>query len=259
MGVTTTVPLRINVDKMVKALYNSGSYTSDWSPGVSHLSHTTEAVRKGCVMCALFSSVTSWSLPRAKSLTRDEVTRILDAAKQRDAIGYVFFATAANTALRLCEVLHLRKADLEDGRIRITRRKKKRLAPEWIDVVPALWNILKEWGQMFEDDDFVFPGKASACFIHRRNGKIDQACSGGHASKRNMQRKWMLALKDCGLSMAGRGVHSLRHFAVTEFYSNTRDLRASQLFAGHSSSFMTERYAHVVDMKERVYAIKSCL
>jgi integrase len=152
-------------------------------------------------------------------------------------------------------VLHLRKSDLVDGRIRITRRKKKTLRSEWIDVTPALWDILCEWGQMFEGEEFLFPGRAAPCRVSHADGRVEQVCGGGHRSRRNVQQHWTLAVKSAGLSMAGRGIHSLRHFGVTEFYSTTRDLRAAQMFAGHSSSQVTERYAHVVDMREKVHSM----
>ena len=88
---------------------------------------------------------------------------------------------------------------------------------------------------------------------------VDQLCGGGHISKREVQRRWTAYLDELALYQKGRGIHSLRHYAVTEFYRVHRDIRAAQVFAGHSSSVITETYAHVVDMEEKVNAIKPML
>ena len=202
------------------------------------------------------SAVTTWSLPREKSLRREEVDKILRVAKDNDARDYVFFAIAANTGLRLCEIVHIRSSDLQDERLQVTRRKKKKLKAQLIDVTPALWDLLSEWGQMFEGTDFLFPGKSGPCRIRHRNGNRTIVCEGGHISRRNLQRRWEDTLKEAMLSMKGRGIHSLRHYAITDFYASTRDLRAAQMFAGHSSSTITERYAHALQMREQIHAMK---
>ncbi len=199
----------------------------------------------------------AWTLPREKVLTRKEVKRVLDRALETEARDYVFFATAANTGLRLCEVVHLRADDLQNGQLRVTRRKKRVLRPEIIDLVPGVWDLLSEWAQMF--DEWLFPGLAGPCIIKRRNGTTEHACEGGHISRRVLQRRWELLLADVGLRMRGRGIHMLRHYGITEFYAKHRDLRAAQIYAGHSSSMMTERYAHVVDLGEKIKAMEATL
>jgi len=204
------------------------------------------------------SAFGSWSLPRAKTLTPNECGRILAKASDTDPRLYVFLAIAANTGLRLCEVLHLQAEDVVDGQLRIVRRKKKKLRAEMIDVTPALMGILHDWSQM-HSDGWLFPGKVKPCFIRRSKGAVEQVCNGGHLAKRVIQQGWEDLLISLGLSMEGRGIHSLRHFAITAFYAKHRDLRAAQMFAGHSSSSMTEKYARVLDMREKVHAMSTVL
>lgn len=204
------------------------------------------------------SAFGSWSLPRAKTLTPNECGRILTKASDTNPRLYVFLAIAANTALRLCEVLHLQAADVIDGQLRIVRRKKKQLRAEMIDVTPALAGILEEWSQMYADG-WLFPGNSKPCFIRRSKGAVEQVCNGGHMAKRVFQEYWERLLDSMGLGMKGRGIHSLRHFAITAFYTKHRDLRAAQTFAGHSSSSMTEKYARVLDMKEKVHSMPTIL
>jgi len=204
------------------------------------------------------SAFSSWSIPRAKTILPEECGRILARASDTDPWLYVFLAIGANTALRLCEVLHLRAEDVIDGQLRIVRRKKKKLKAEMIDVTPALSAVLQDWSQMYSDG-WLFPGKSKPCFIRRSKGTVEQVCDGGHMAKRVFQHRWEVLLTSMGLSMAGRGIHSLRHFAITAFYAKHRDLRAAQTFAGHSSSSMTEKYARVLDMKEKVHAMHTVL
>lgn len=209
-------------------------------------------------MAIVAPAFTSWSIPRAKTLLPEECARILTRALDTDPRLYVFLVIGANTALRACEVLHLSADDVIDGQLRIVRRKKKVLHSEMIDVTPALSNILVDWSQMYSDG-WLFPGKSKPCFIKRSKGPAEQVCNGGHMAKRVIQQGWEDLLVSLGLGMPGRGIHSLRHTAITNFYAKFRDLRAAQVFAGHASSGQTERYARVVDMKEKVHAMPTML
>ncbi len=212
------------------------------------------AIWKGSAMS--MGTVSSWSLPDSKIINPDELRRILEVAKKNSQRDYVFFTICANTGLRLCEVGHIQKSDVRGDRLTIVRRKKKNLKAERIDVVPALAEILTEWAGRV-DCGYIFPGECSPCFIRRTKGEPEQVCIGGHISLRAIQRRWELAIAEAGLRVPGRGIHSLRHFAVTQFYAKYRDLRAAQLFAGHSSSQITERYASVLDMKEKIGAMEA--
>jgi integrase len=204
------------------------------------------------------SAFSSWSFSRAKTILPEECGRILARASETDPKLYVFLAIAANTGLRLCEILHLKAEDIVDDQLLVVRRKKKQLRAEMIDITPALANILRAWGQMYSDG-WLFPGRVRPCVIKRSSGIREQVCSGGHMAKRVIQHRWEVLLSSLGLEMEGRGVHSLRHFAITAFYAKHRDLRAAQTFAGHSSSTMTEKYARVLDMKEKVHSMPAML
>lgn len=205
------------------------------------------------------SGPTSWSLPAEKIITEHELGLILQAARKKSERDYVFFAIAANTGLRLCEVGHLMVDDLRaDGRLCVTRRKKKILRPELIETRADVVTLMRNWIGS-RDMGYMFPGRAKECFIERSNGVREQVCIGGHASLRDVQRKFKEALMRCGLEAYGRGVHATRHYAITRMYAKTRDLRACQLFAGHSSSTITERYASVLDLREKIESVGSTL
>ncbi len=200
----------------------------------------------------------TWSLPIAKILSPEDVSRILARAKELSARDHLFFATSLTTGLRLCEVLHIDRDDIQGDKLVVVRRKKKILKAAPIDIAPALAALLREWVKPIECG-WVFAGESQPCFIRHLDKRVEQVCCGGHVSKREMQRRWTVILRELGIYTPGRGIHSARHFAITQFYRKFRDLRAAQLFAGHSSSQMTEKYAAVTDMKEKIDGMEAAV
>jgi len=200
-----------------------------------------------------------WTLSDSKIVTPAEVGRILARCKELGEFDpywlllYDWYMIAVNTGLRVSEVAHIEKGDVLPQRLMVIRRKKRHLHPTPIDVMPAVHAILRRRADAVEEG-FIFPGRQAPCIIYRQNREKgpsqEQVCVGGHCSLRNVQRRWRLLVTDLGLYQYGRGIHSLRHTAITSIYTVTKDLRKAQVFAGHSSSAITERYAHVVDMAE---------
>lgn len=84
-------------------------------------------------------------------------------------------------------------------------------------------------------------------------------CDGKHLHIRTMQSRWRLICAEAGYAMHGRGFHQTRHYAITQFYKKTNNLRKAQEFAGHSSSAITEKYAHVADLDRDVDAMEVTL
>jgi integrase len=205
------------------------------------------------------------TLADAKIITPEEVQGILERAKQAGemdpmmARDYDWLAIAVNTGLRLSEVAHIEKSDILPTRLVVTRRKKRHLQPAPIEVMPSVMEILRRRAESVESG-YIFPGRCKPCIIHRRSKKNgpseEQVCVGGHASLRSIQRRWRLLITELGLYKYGRGIHSLRHTAITAIYKLTKDLRKAQVFAGHSSSKITEVYAHVTDLNETLAAMK---
>ena len=205
-----------------------------------------------------------WRLADKKVISRDDVSRIISSARdQGRAEDYLLFAVPANTGIRISEVVHLRVEDvLSSSAIQVTRRKRRKLSPEVLPVNRELHRLLADRAKKMKKG-WLWPGDSSPCIIHRvAHGKAtgdEKICPGGHIAKRTAQRAWMCYLKELKLWKPGRGIHTLRHYAITEFYSRHRDLRAAQVFAGHSSSTMTEVYAHAVDLAEQVAKVKPVL
>lgn len=153
-----------------------------------------------------------WSLHDAKIITPEEVTAILERAKQAGEMDpmfqrdYDFMMIAVNTGLRLSEVAHIEKGDILPTRLMMTRRKKRHLHPAPIEIMPAVHEILTRRASMIEEG-YIFPGRCKPCIIHRRSKKDgpseEQVCVGGHCSLRSIQRRPQLqhdhgAVRPCG-------------------------------------------------------------
>jgi len=200
-----------------------------------------------------------WNLATELVPNREEMTRVLEMAKANNARDYVLFALCSHTGLRISEAIHVRTEDLVNGKMRVIRRKKRVLQYSSVEISDPIWKLLTEWAQMH--DGYLFPGKSKPCIIKRRNGKVEQVpnCTGGHWHIRSGQTAWRMMISRAGLYMKGRGIHQTRHYFATEMYAATKDLRATQVALAHSSSTMTEKYAHVVDQREKVNLVKAVL
>ena len=245
-----------NLNSTEKSDYVMGR--SDWNP-CSQGTTGQNGVQPG--EAAKSSSKGIWHLDTRLILSRDEMSRILGIAKERSARTYVFLAICCHLGFRLCEVGHIKSSDIEEGKVVVTRRKKRHLQETVVDVPDSLWPLLKEWSDSY--DGYIFPGNAAPCIIKRSKKGValqpEYACQGGHISLRVIQRDWALICAEAGLRKMGRGIHQTRHYFATEFYNATRDLRATQEALAHSNLEMTSRYAHVVDMKEKVNKVVGLL
>ena len=186
----------------------------------------------------------TWSLPVAKILSNEDVTRILARAKELSHRDWIFFATAVNTGLRLCEVLHIDKDEIQGDKLIVVRRKKKILKAAPIDIAPALAVELRKWAENIEAG-WIFPGESQPCFIRHLDKRVEQVCCGGHISKREIQRRWTVILRELGIYTPGRGIHSTRHHAITELAESQASDQTVMSIAGHVSPRMLAHYSHV--------------
>lgn len=226
---------------------------------------------------------------------------------QAYARDLAFVDAASQTGLRVSEVAHIKKEDILEKSLVVTRRKKRVLVARPIHVNAGGLSRIRDWGNRVEAG-YIFPGAAGPCLIHRRPKfevencpkckkcvapkhivkkkgdrisqffqhlstshnwdlkKIekwiakasvevtDQFCGGGHVSIRHWEGRWQDLMKDLGIYMPGRGVHSVRHAAITRVYNQTRSIKAAQEFAGHESLEMTKGYTHIdlVEQLEKV-------
>lgn len=257
----------------------------------------------------------AWAVPTEKTLNPEQMKHLMAVAKKHGETYWLAIAIGANVGLRVSEVMHLKAEDvLSDGKLRVTRRKKRVLKPSVAklpaEIVPILEKRAREIGK-----GYLFPGAAKACEIKRAPKFLEQNCpvcsrrvtdvklvkkkgvrisefashlvnehqwdteqiekwiesvgvsvteavpncNGHHLHLRTMQTRWRLICAEAGYAMKGRGFHQTRHYAITQFYKKTNNLRKAQEFAAHSSSSITERYAHVADLDKDVAGMEATL
>ena len=88
-------------------------------------------------------NTSNWHIGQEKILSRKESSSVLALAKKTRFEDYVLLAVAANTGLRVCEVLHLTGDNIKKNALVVTRRKKKKLIPETIPIAHDLCTLLE--------------------------------------------------------------------------------------------------------------------
>lgn len=123
----------------------------------------------------------SGQLEEAKIIAPGQMKAIIDRLREYAKASETFerdlaFVDAASqTGLRVSEVAHLKKEDILDGRLIVTRRKKKVLTAKPIPVNPDGLKRIREWAERVKSG-YIFPGAAAPCFIHRRPKFEAQDC-----------------------------------------------------------------------------------
>jgi integrase/recombinase XerD len=183
-----------------------------------------------------------------KTLTRDEVTRLIDAARTKGrspsdrmrntALLELLYATG----LRVTELVGLPIAAVRgDPRMILVRGKgdKERMVPLSAPAREALaqWLTCRD----AEDEAARKTGRPPSRFLFPGDGRE------GHMTRQHFH----LMLKDIavlsGLSPARVTPHVLRHAFATHLLAGGADLRVIQTLLGHADVATTEIYTHVLD------------
>jgi len=169
-------------------------------------------------------------LPQVLSV--DEVARLLAGScnpKHRAAL-----AVAYGAGLRASEVVHLKIADIDSGRmiVRVNQGKGQRdryamLSPSLLELLRAWWRHGHAQGKMLSGG-WLFPGRNPVNPLSTR--QLNTAC---HLAAR-------VAGLDKRISM-----HTLRHSFATHLLENKVDIRVIQVLLGHRKLETTARYSHV--------------
>ncbi len=174
-------------------------------------------------------------LPRL--LTEEEVTRLLDAPFPRDFFGIrdrAILEVLYSTGVRVSELVHLRKADLDLarglGKV-LGKGRKERLV---LLGRPAC-RAVQEW--IRERDA-----------LRRRVGEVEGWLFLGHKGKGLTTRR-VAQILDKAAASAGLTCrvhpHLLRHSFATHLLNRGADLRMVQEMLGHSSLAATQIYTHL--------------
>jgi integrase/recombinase XerD len=178
--------------------------------------------------------------PLPKSLSRDEIDRLLAAAAARDAAAGLRLVALVEMAyasgLRVSELLGLKvEAVRRDPAYLIVRGKggKERLAP----LNPAARAALKAW--LTARDARRKPETPDSPWLFPSSGRS------GHLTPRRFAQLLDEAAVTAGLDPARVSPHVLRHAFATHLLEGGADLRVVQTLLGHADIATTQIYTHV--------------
>ncbi len=192
-----------------------------------------------------------------KTLTEDEVDRLLTAARQT---GRSWGDRLRNTCLmellyatgmRVSELVSLPVAAARgDPRMLLVTGKggKERLVP----LSPPARAALADWLAQRDADDAraVENGAAPSRFLFPSRGKL------GHLTRHRFYMLIKELAVTAGISPDKVTPHTLRHAFATHLLANGADLRAIQTLLGHADVATTEIYTHVLDERLRALVLE---
>lgn len=189
-----------------------------------------------------------------KTLSEDEVTRLLDAARshgrtEADRVrNACLMELLYATGMRVSELVELPVAATRgDPRMLLVRGKggKERLVPlstparetlrQWLKIRDELEEKAKEKG--IKPSRYLFPSSGA----------------GGHLTRHRFHGLIKEIAVAAGMSPEAVTPHRLRHAFATHLLAHGADLRAIQTLLGHADVSTTEIYTHVLD--ERLKAL----
>ncbi len=163
-------------------------------------------------------------------LSRDEVRAVLGAAGNvRDR---TLLSIAYGAGLRASEVLALKLADIDRGRMCLRIREGKRGKDRLGLLSEAMLDMLQAYWRARRPKDWLFPGQVPGRPITRRTG-------------------WVIlqtAKAKAGITKRG-GLHSLRHAFATHLLEAGVDIVVIQRLLGHASIRSTLRYLHLSERR----------
>ncbi len=187
------------------------------------------------------------SRPLPKTLTLDEVERLLQAAARRDQTASsrerlraarlaCLLETLYATGLRVSELVALPvSAARRDARVIVVRGKgnKERLVPLNEPAKQAMADYLDLLAQSGNDarSKWLFPSFGKS----------------GHLTRQHFARDLKTLAVSTGLRAAQVSPHVLRHAFASHLLHNGADLRVVQTLLGHADISTTQIYTHVLE------------
>lgn len=165
---------------------------------------------------------------RITYLTVEQCSSILEAAK-RDVSPhiYLYSLVALSTAMRMSEILSIRRENVDVAKRRIYVPKAKAGAREQPMTAELASYLAKHMEALPKGTEWLFPSVASK--------------SGHLATIRKAHRR---VVKAAGLDPDVVVRHTFRHTAVTHLVQAGVDLPTVQKISGHKTLSMVARYAH---------------
>jgi integrase/recombinase XerD len=159
-------------------------------------------------------------------LNSEEVVRFLQAvAGLRNRVA---LTTAYAAGLRIGEVVRLKVAAIDSGRMLLHIESAKGGKDRYAMLSPRLLEILRAYWKRARPALWLFPGQEPGSHVSR--GALQSACRAARRRARIGKRVT---------------THSLRHSFATHLLESGTDIRIIQVLLGHSHLETTARYAQV--------------
>lgn len=176
-----------------------------------------------------------WEIPRPKKqhqlpklLNETEIRKLFNALTNKKHKAMLF--TAYSAGLRVSEIVNLKIADIDSGRMQILIRQGKGKKDRYVNLSPILLDILRSYISNY------LPRPVLYLFESK------ETC--GAYPTRTVQQIFSNAKSKAGI-LKEVGIHSLRHSFATHLLDKGTDIKYIKDLLGHFSLKTTERYLHV--------------
>lgn len=176
-----------------------------------------------------------WEIPRPKRpvqlpklLNAEELERLFNALPNKKHKAMLF--TAYSAGLRVSEVVNLKIAHVDSGRMQLFVERAKGKKDRYVNLSPVLLDILRSYFRQYRPKPTVYLFESEA--------------TGTAYPVRTVQQIFWLAKMKAGIRK-DVGIHSLRHSFATHLLDKGTDIRFIKDLLGHFDIKTTERYLHV--------------
>ena len=138
--------------------------------------------------------------------------------------------TAYSAGLRVSEIVNLKIADIDSGRMQILIERGKGKKDRYVNLSPILLDILREYMTKYKPRPRVY--------------LFESDSTRGAYPTRTVQQIFSNAKNKAGIKKE-LGIHSLRHSFATHLLDKGTDIKYIKDLLGHFSIKTTERYLHV--------------
>lgn len=179
--------------------------------------------------------------------TKAEIQKLLLAAADEGALVHALYATAIGTGLRAGELAGLQRDDIDMERRLITVQRSftgptKSGKVRHVPILDSTKSVLARWLLMCPHDVLVFPSERGTRQLP--SARIFQDVL--HRALDSAGFEKTVATR-AGVPRTTRYItfHGLRHTFASHYMMDGGDLYRLQRILGHTSSVMTQRYAHL--------------
>ena len=176
-----------------------------------------------------------WEIPRPKKamilpklLNEAEIRKLFNALTNIKHKAMLF--TAYRAGLRVSEIVNLKIADIDSGRMQILIERGKGKKDRYVNLSPILLDILREYMTKYKPRPRVY--------------LFESDSTRGAYPTRTVQQIFSNAKNKAGIKKE-LGIHSLRHSFATHLLDKGTDIKYIKDLLGHFSIKTTERYLHV--------------